>query len=128
LAEEDRLETYRRTMGTVPPAIAALHSAGPQALEGYLTFREFIMREPPEGALPLKIKELIFVLLDVLVHNTDGARLHLTAAMRDGLRPEELAEALLQLMLVNGVWTWGLSYRLLEYARECAADPSKLGS
>jgi alkylhydroperoxidase/carboxymuconolactone decarboxylase family protein YurZ len=115
-------------MGTVPPAIAALHSAGPQALEGYLTLREFIMREPPEGALPLKIKELIFVLLDVLVHNTDGAKLHLIAAMRDGLTPEELAEALLQLMLVNGVWTWGLSYRLLEYARECAADPSKLGS
>jgi alkylhydroperoxidase/carboxymuconolactone decarboxylase family protein YurZ len=46
--------------------------------------------------------------------------------MREGLTPEELGEALLQLLLVNGVSTWGRSHPLLQYAREWAEDPSRM--
>ena len=80
-----RLDAYLQTIGEVPPAIAAMNRADPQVLDGFLTIREAIMSDKDDG-LPFKYKELIFVLLDLLAGNLDGARLHLGAGLDAGLR------------------------------------------
>lgn len=126
-ATPDRIQHFLDTLGNVPPPIATMEAVAPEALEGYVAMRKWIMREPPEGALPLKFKELIFVLLDVVANNLPGAKNHLAAAMRAGLTSEELAEALIQVMMVHGIQTWGLSgHQVMDHARAFAADPSRL--
>ena len=111
-----RLYAYLETLGKVPPPIAAMHEADPQVLEGYLTMREAIM-ETREDGLPFKYKELVFVILDLLAGNLDGAKLHLAAGLDAGLTKRELTEALLQTMLLHGVKTWGLGgHQLVAFA------------
>ncbi len=73
-----------RPLGKVPPPIAAMNEADPQVLEGYLTMREAIMASREDG-LPFKYKELVFVILDLLAGNLDGAKLHLAAGLDAGL-------------------------------------------
>jgi alkylhydroperoxidase/carboxymuconolactone decarboxylase family protein YurZ len=120
----DRIQHFIDTLGNVPPAISAMEEAAPDALEGYVQMRRWIMRD---GALPLKFKELIFVVLDVIAHNLAGAKNHLAAAMRAGLTTEELAEALIQVMMVHGIQTWGIcGYQVMEYARALHASPELL--
>ena len=117
-----RLDAYLQTIGEVPPAIAAMNRADPQVLDGFLTMHEAIMSDKDDG-LPFKYKELIFVLLDLLAVNLDGARLHLGSALNAGLTRTELAEALFQTMLLHGLKTWGLDgHQLLAFAE---AHPSQ---
>lgn len=111
-----RLDAYVQTIGQVPPAIAAMNRADAQVVDGYLTMREAIMSAKDDG-LPFKYKELIFVLLDLLAGNLDGARLHLGAGLDAGLTRTELTEALFQTMLLHGLKTWGLGgHQLLAFA------------
>jgi alkylhydroperoxidase/carboxymuconolactone decarboxylase family protein YurZ len=111
-----RLDAYLETLGEIPPAIAAMNRADPQVLEGYLTMREAIMSSHDDG-LPFKYKELIFVILDLLASNIDGAKLHLAAGLNAGLTKTEVTEALFQAMLLHGVKTWGLGgYQLVAFA------------
>jgi alkylhydroperoxidase/carboxymuconolactone decarboxylase family protein YurZ len=118
-----RLDAYRETLGRVPPPIAAMNEADPQVLEGYLTMREAIMSSRDDG-LPFKYKSLIFVILDLLAGNLDGAKLHLTAGLNAGLKPREVTEALLQTMMLHGVKTWGLGgHQLAEFANSYRPEP-----
>jgi alkylhydroperoxidase/carboxymuconolactone decarboxylase family protein YurZ len=111
-----RLDAYLETLGKVPPPIAAMHEADPQVLEGYLTMREAIMSSREDG-LPFKYKELVFVILDLLAGNLDGAKLHLAAGLDAGLTKREVTEALLQTMMLHGVKTWGLGgHQLVAFA------------
>ncbi len=117
-----RLDAYLQTIGQVPPAISAMNRADPQVLDGFLTMREAIMSDKDDG-LPFKYKELIFVLLDLLAGNLDGARLHLGAGLDAGLTRTELSEALFQTMLLHGLKTWGLGgHQLLAFADERLAQ------
>jgi alkylhydroperoxidase/carboxymuconolactone decarboxylase family protein YurZ len=72
--------------------------------------RDFVMRDVGSGgALDLKTKELIFALLDTLTGQTNGAKNHAAAAMRLGLTLPELAEGLVQVLMVGGITTWNLT-------------------
>lgn len=111
-----RLDTYLETLGEIPPAIAAMNRADPHVLDGFLTMREAIM-SPHDDGLPFKYKELVFVILDLLAGNIDGAKLHLAAGLNAGLTKTELTEALFQTMLLHGLKTWGLGgHQLVAFA------------
>jgi alkylhydroperoxidase/carboxymuconolactone decarboxylase family protein YurZ len=119
-----RLDAYLQTLGTVPPPISAMNDADPQVLEGYLTMREAIMSSRDDG-LPFKYKELIFVILDLLASNLDGAQLHLAAGLDAGLTKREVTEALLQTMMLHGVKTWGLGgHQLVAFAESYQGKPA----
>lgn len=98
---------FMQTLGNVPEPIRAFMDHAPGYLEGYLKMREYIYTEPPKAALDLKTKELIYVLLDIVTRNLDGAENHLRAAMRHGLTSAELAEACMQVIHVCGITPWG---------------------
>ncbi|UCE30662.1 MAG: carboxymuconolactone decarboxylase family protein [Burkholderiales bacterium] len=112
-------EHFMQTLGNVPEPIRAMADYAPEALVGYARTRGYIMRRPPQGALDVRTKELIYVLLDVVSGNLDGAKNHLGAAMREGLTVAQLAEACMQVMAVCGITTWGQTgWKLCDYAAE----------
>jgi alkylhydroperoxidase/carboxymuconolactone decarboxylase family protein YurZ len=90
----------------VPEVIAVLDENAPDFLVHYVGMRKFLMRDKPNG-LDVAMKELIYVLLDVVYDNESGAINHLMAALDAGLHPEALLDGLLQTMTVGGIQTWG---------------------
>lgn len=114
---QEALDHFMGTLGNIPEPIRAMRDYAPEALIGYTRTRKYLMRRPPEGALDLRTKELVYVLLDVVTGNLSGAKNHLHAAMREGLTVPQLAEALMQTMAVCGITTWGQTgWRLCDYA------------
>jgi alkylhydroperoxidase/carboxymuconolactone decarboxylase family protein YurZ len=114
---QETLDHYMGTLGNIPEPIRAMRDYAPEALIGYTRTRKYLMQRPPEGALDMRTKELVYVLLDVVTGNLSGAKNHLHAAMREGLTVPQLAEALMQTMAVCGITTWGQTgWRLCDYA------------
>jgi alkylhydroperoxidase/carboxymuconolactone decarboxylase family protein YurZ len=118
-AIEDGRRHFMDTLGNVPEAIRAMMEYAPEAFVGYLEMRKAIYRNPPEGALDLKSKELLYVILDVVTGNLDGAKNHAKAAVDAGLTLPELAEACMQTMAVCGITTWGQTgWKLCDFVRD----------
>lgn len=118
-AVEQGRRHFMETLGNIPEPIRALMEYQPEYFAGYLKMREAIYRRPPEGALDLKTKELIYVLLDIVTGNEAGAKNHLRAAMKEGLTVAELSDACMQVLHVCGVTTWGMTgYKVCDYAAE----------
>ena len=110
---------FMETLGNVPEPIRAMIDYAPDAFLGYLKMREAIYRTPPQGALDMKTKELVYVLLDVVTGNLDGAKNHSKAAVAAGLTLPELSEALMQVMAVCGITTWGQTgWKLCDFVRD----------
>ena len=116
-------ESFAATTGAVPESFRVLQRHAPAAFAGYGLMRAALMRDRPEGALDLKTKELIFSLLDVLVGQTRGAKVHAGNAMRLGLTLPELAEGLVQCLMVGGITTWNVSGReVMEHAEALVVE------
>jgi alkylhydroperoxidase/carboxymuconolactone decarboxylase family protein YurZ len=98
---------YESTMGSVPGPIAEMFNMDTAFAENYSAIRRGIYQERPEG-FDLGTKELILVLLDITVHNRDGALNHLAAARRAGATTDQVKEMLMMAFLVVGVSGWGL--------------------
>ena len=65
------IKHFEETMGHLPVQMQTLSSNMPEVFAGYMDIRQWVMREPPEGAMPRKYKHLIFTLLDC-VYGTTG--------------------------------------------------------
>lgn len=63
------------------------------------------MKEPPQGALPKKTKEMLFSILDAVTGEADGARAHAKSAIDSGLTVEELAEGYAIAVMITGITT-----------------------
>lgn len=106
--QETAAEHFARTLGTIPDPIAVLVDEIPELLDAYVDFRKIVMSNRDDG-LDLATKELMFVVLDVAFDNEPGAMNHLEAALRAGVTPTQVLEALLQVWIVGGIQTWGKS-------------------
>ncbi|MBN8891355.1 MAG: hypothetical protein ABT00_07505 [Bordetella sp. SCN 68-11] len=114
------LDSFMATFGRVPDQFALLNQYAPSAFAGYGLMRAGLMKDRAQGgALELKTKELVFALLDTLAGNLNGARSHAAAAMKLGLTLPELAEGLVQVVMVGGIITWNLVG--VEVMRHCIA-------
>jgi alkylhydroperoxidase/carboxymuconolactone decarboxylase family protein YurZ len=106
---------YTEVLGTVPEPIRAMAEYAPEALVAYQHFKDYLYKPEGQAALDLKTKELIYVVLDTATGNLPGANNHLRAAVDQGLTVPELAEALIQVMNVCGITTWGQTgYKVLD--------------
>jgi len=109
-AIQQGLDSFMATFGRVPDNFQLLAEHAPDAFAGYGLMRSFVMRDRQDGgALDLKTKELVFALLDTLAGQTTGAKNHAAAAMRLGLTLPELAEGLVQVLMVGGITTWNIT-------------------
>ena len=109
---------YLAVLGVLPEPIRAMADYAPEALVAYQQFKDYLYKPDGDAALDLKTKELIYVVLDTATGNLAGANNHLRAAVDQGLTVPELAEALIQVMNVCGITTWGQTgYKVLDEAR-----------
>lgn len=105
-------------LGALPEPIRAMAEYAPEALVAYMKFKDYLYKPAGEAGLDLKTKELIYVVLDTATGNLAGANNHLRAAVDQGLTVPELAEALIQVMNVCGITTWGQTgYKVLDEAK-----------
>jgi alkylhydroperoxidase/carboxymuconolactone decarboxylase family protein YurZ len=123
-AEVERAKAhYVEVLGVLPEPIRAMAEYAPQALVAYQQFKDYLYQPPGKAALDLKTKELIYVVLDTATGNLAGANNHLRAAVDQGLTVPELAEALIQVMNVCGITTWGQTgYKVLDEARRLTSE------
>ena len=106
---------YLDVLGTMPEPIRAMAEYAPEALVAYQHFKDYLYKPKAQAALDLKTKELIYVVLDTATGNLPGANNHLRAAVDQGLSVPELAEALIQVMNVCGITTWGQTgYKVMD--------------
>ncbi|MSP96461.1 MAG: carboxymuconolactone decarboxylase family protein [Betaproteobacteria bacterium] len=106
---------FEETMGHLPVQMKTLSSNMPEVFAGYMDIRQWVMREPPEGAMPRKYKHLIFTLLDCVYNNGPGAENHARAALRRGLTVDELLEGMGQVLIVGGIGVYGTTgFRVLD--------------
>ena len=91
-----------------------------KVFDGFRLMHKYAM--DPKGAIPLKYRHLIFVVIGVQTGNEYGAFRHLHSAMKDGLTVEELKEALAIGIMTTGVIPYTkLGMRLLSEAQEVEA-------
>jgi alkylhydroperoxidase/carboxymuconolactone decarboxylase family protein YurZ len=109
------IASFEATHGGVPDSFQPLIRHAPGAFAGYGLMRD----HADGGALDLKTKELIFALLDVLVGQNRGAKAHAANAIHLGLTLPELAEGLVQCLMVGGITVWNLTGR--EVMEHCEA-------
>jgi alkylhydroperoxidase/carboxymuconolactone decarboxylase family protein YurZ len=123
------IANFEATHGSVPPNFRTLLRHAPGAFAGYGLMRATLMRDRDAGgALDLKTKELVFALLDVLVGQTQGAKAHAANAIRLGLTLPELAEGLVQCVMVGGITTWNVSgAEVMAHAEQVAARGAPAG-
>lgn len=112
---EAGIKHFKETMGHLPVQMQTLSSNMPEVFAGYMDIRQWVMREPPVGAMPRKYKHLIFTLLDCVYGNGPGAENHARAALRRGLTVDELLEGMGQVLIVGGIGVYGTTgFRVLD--------------
>jgi alkylhydroperoxidase/carboxymuconolactone decarboxylase family protein YurZ len=117
---------YIKVLGVLPEPIRAMAEYAPQALVAYQHFKDYLYQPEGQAALDLKTKELIYVVLDTATGNLTGANNHLRAAVDQGLTVPELAEAMIQVMNVCGITTFGQTgYKVLDEAKRLTAKAKK---
>lgn len=112
---QEGIDHFVQTMGKMPVQLKTLSEMAPEVFAGYYDMRKWLMRDPPEGHLPIKYKHLIFSLIDVVLGNDPGAVNHARAGLRRGLTIGELLEGMVQVHMTAGVSVYGRSgYKVLD--------------
>lgn len=112
---------FMETMGRIPDSFVTMARVAPEAFDGYTRMREWALRPPPEGHLPVKYKHLLFAVLDAVRDNEHGALLHTKIAVEEGLTVGEMTEAAVIMLMLHGVNSWGKQGRhMIEYAEKVA--------
>lgn len=113
---------FAKTLGQVPAAVETLARYAPDALQGYLAFRQHVHEEPPKGHLDAATRELLFVALDVVEGHVEAAKAHAEQALKAGASVEAIAQALVIAMMISGIHTWSMwGHEVVEHAAKHAA-------
>lgn len=103
-AVADLLKHFEQTLGTAPEQLRLLGEYAPEVLAGYYQMRKWLLRDPPEGALTRKVKELIYVALDsVLEAPLPYLRAHVQAAIKAGATARDVAEVVTLVLMLGGM-------------------------
>jgi alkylhydroperoxidase/carboxymuconolactone decarboxylase family protein YurZ len=100
------IDNFMATTGRFPDQFQLLQKHAPAAFAGYGLIRNALMKDKPEAALDLKTKELVFAVLDTLHGDLMGAKAHALLGVKLGLTLPELAEGMVQVIMVGGITTW----------------------
>lgn len=99
---------YSSDMGALPEALQQLAEYAPGTFDAYSHMRSDLLKSEAEGGkLPLKYKHLILAVLDVQRDEPIGMNNHIRAAMLAGCTADEVTEAVLLGIIVNGMPAWG---------------------
>ena len=107
-AAQAGVDNFVATVGKFPERFKMLLTHAPGAFAGYGLMRATLMQDPPLGALDLKTKELTFTVLSTLYGDKYGAIVHAIAGMKLGLTLPQIAEGMVQVIMVGGITQWNL--------------------
>ena len=107
-AAQAGVDNFVATVGKFPERFNTLLKHAPGAFAGYGPIRATLMQDPPAGALDLKTKELTFTVLSTLHGDKYGAIVHAIAGMKLGLTLPQIAEGMVQVIMVGGITAWNL--------------------
>lgn len=94
----------------------------PECLEKWMEARQSLFKEPPEGALSLREKELIAIAIEIAVRKPNVS-FHTKKAMDEGATVEEIAEIAGICILLGGMVTFVESgQHALKVAEEYAKE------
>ena len=97
----------------------------PDCLEKWMDARKSLFKEPPEGALTLREKELICVAIEITARKPNMA-FHTKKAIDAGATPKEIAEIASICLLLAGMMTFVESgQHALKVAEEYVKEKSK---
>jgi alkylhydroperoxidase/carboxymuconolactone decarboxylase family protein YurZ len=116
---------HYKSMGpALPEALVDLARHAPEAFDAYSAMRANLLKTQEQGAkLPLKYKHLIIAVLDVQRDEPIGMNNHIRAAMLAGCTAEEVTEAILLGIIVNGMPAWGkIGRKGAEFAHQFARE------
>jgi hypothetical protein len=120
----DWREHYLTTLGEVPAPIQHLFELDPEVAAGYTRIREAAYGDGADR-LPLAMRELLFVIIDIENGNRSGAVNHLRAGIANGLTRGQFADALMVQFLMRGITPWGLlGHTLWDESRDWFAEPT----
>ena len=92
---EKRLEGFRefcrKQFGKVLPHQELFGRYYPECLQKWMEGRQFLFKEPPEGALTLREKELVAIAIEIVVRKPDVSY-HVKKAMDEGATAKQIAE------------------------------------
>lgn len=95
----------------------------PDVVKGYMTLRSGIFREPPEGALSAKDKELVILGIEVSNKKVNPPpEWHARKAIESGATVEEVAEVVSLAIMLGGMMTFRESGRFVLAAAEKRAQ------
>ena len=95
---------WEETLGMVPEPVRLLGAYAPEMLDAYNRMREYFFREPPKGALPRKVKELLYVALDIVLNApAETMQAHVKAAVKAGAAAAEVVEAVALTIMLAGM-------------------------
>ncbi len=77
----------------------------PECLEHWMRARQSLFKEPPEGALSLREKELVILGLEITARHKD-VEFHTRKAMEAGATAQQIAEVAGICMLLSGMVTF----------------------
>lgn len=117
-------EHFEKTLGVVPAPLRILGEHAPGVLDGYYRMRKWFMREPPEGALPKKVKELLYVALDIaLGAPLEFNKAHAVAAVKAGASKDEVVEAVALTVFLAGMPKYmSVGHEIIKAAVEAEAQ------
>jgi len=129
-AKEEKIDVERiykfwqETLGMVPEPVRLLGAQAPEMLDAYNRMREYYLREPPKGALPRKVKELLYVALDIALGAPAKAMQgHVRAAVKAGATTAEVVEAVaLTIMLAGMPKYMSLGYEAIKAAVDSGGE------
>jgi alkylhydroperoxidase/carboxymuconolactone decarboxylase family protein YurZ len=125
-ATEAGIANFTATSGRVPDSFQLLMKHHPAAFAGYGLIRSHLMADTSgQGGLDLKTKEFIYVLLDVLRGDKNGALSHAGNAIRLGVTARQMAEGLVQVIMVGGINTWNMTGQEVMRLFEPPAPPAE---
>jgi alkylhydroperoxidase/carboxymuconolactone decarboxylase family protein YurZ len=95
-------QEWEAQVGAVPPLARELHDLSPTAENAYRTSRADLFTESEDG-LTRAEKELVLLVMNITLGNTDGALNHLRLARQAGLSDQAVREVLAECVLYLGV-------------------------
>lgn len=122
MADKEAVKAYfEKDLGWMPESIQMMMRYVPDAMKALVELRSALMKPPPEGALPKKFKEILFVVIDAIVGNVEGGKAHARAAVKEGASVREIAEALGVTIYLTGLPTMERTGKeMLRVAEEAA--------
>jgi alkylhydroperoxidase/carboxymuconolactone decarboxylase family protein YurZ len=104
--------------GRVPDSVKMLQRYNPEAMEGFYLIRKATLKDPPQGTLTRKMRELIIVAIEAALRKDPSG--HARYAVDAGATPQEVHDAVAIVLWLAGMPAYHEGMKAVQAAEERA--------